>query len=591
MLSGDSMFPRIHSAAQRAQLETRTLALLAAGMRTALITALIGPALIAWLTAPTIGLAAAIGPAALLYLITIDRVLFVRRVARHLAAPGGASARPWLDAFTWRTGLSALVVALWGYPVVTSGDDTLVFMILALATIVSASSMAQFCCWPPAMWASFTPILLGLGLQLLVFSGSHGVFGVAFTALLWLTLGMAGLRFARTLHNDMSTRLLNEQLLHELDVKRLQAEAANAAKSRFFAAASHDLRQPLQAMNLYMSVLQGGEGGRSDPTALARLDECLSALDRLLGVVLDLSRLDSGQIIPQPRPVALQPLLDRLAATYEAAARHKGLQMRVHPTTAWAVSDPALLERVLANLLTNAIRYTARGGVLLGVRGTDQGLCLFVADTGIGIAAEAHESIFEEFVQLNNPARDPDKGHGLGLPTVRRIADLLGHPMELRSQPGRGSVFALRLPPAPPGSESAAPEPPAPAAAPLQGRVLVVEDNSLVRDALVQLLTGWGLAVQTASDGDTACATLAQASNAFDVVLSDWRLPGTRDGLGVLREALARQHGLKLAAILTGEDVQLLGSAGKEFPVLRKPLRPLRLRTLLARYLRESKGP
>ncbi len=556
MLSGDSMFPRIHSAAQRAQLETRTLALLAAGMRTALITALIGPALIAWLTAPTIGLAAAIGPAALLYLITIDRVLFVRRVARHLAAPGGASARPWLDAFTWRTGLSALVVALWGYPVVTSGDDTLVFMILALATIVSASSMAQFCCWPPAMWASFTPILLGLGLQLLVFSGSHGVFGVAFTALLWLTLGMAGLRFARTLHNDMSTRLLNEQLLHELDVKRLQAEAANAAKSRFFAAASHDLRQPLQAMNLYMSVLQGGEGGRSDPTALARLDECLSALDRLLGVVLDLSRLDSGQIIPQPRPVALQPLLDRLAATYEAAARHKGLQMRVHPTTAWAVSDPALLERVLANLLTNAIRYTARGGVL-----------------------------------LNNPARDPDKGHGLGLPTVRRIADLLGHPMELRSQPGRGSVFALRLPPAPPGSESAAPEPPAPAAAPLQGRVLVVEDNSLVRDALVQLLTGWGLAVQTASDGDTACATLAQASNAFDVVLSDWRLPGTRDGLGVLREARARQHGLKLAAILTGEDVQLLGSVGKEFPILRKPLRPLRLRTLLARYLRESKGP
>lgn len=580
MLSGEGLFPRISDPAQRAQLETRTLALVAGGMRTALITALIGPALIAWLTAPTIGRLAALGPAVLLYLITVDRMLFVRRVARHLAQPRGP-ARPWLQAFTWRTGLSACVVALWGYPVVTSGNDTLVFMILALATIVSASSMAQFCCWPPAMWASFTPILLGLGLQLLLFGGPQAAFGVVFTALLWLTLGMAGLRFARTLHNDMSTRLLNEQLLHELDVKRLQAEAANAAKSRFFAAASHDLRQPLQAMHLYLSVLQGG---RHDPQTVARLEECLSSLDRLLDVVLDLSRLDSGQVLPRPRPFAVQPLLERLAGTYEASARQKGLQLRVRPTAAWAFSDPALLERVLANLLTNAIRYTERGGVLLGVRRAANGLRLEVVDTGMGIPKEARESIFEEFVQLGNPERDPSKGYGLGLSTVRRIAALLDHAIELRSRVGRGSVFSLCLPAALPGSPSPEAERSPAAAALLHGRVLVVDDNLLVRDALAQMLTGWGLRVDTAGDAEQAIATLSQSR--FDVVLCDWRLPGPQDGLAVLRKARTCQSGLKFAAILTGEDVQLLHAAEPEFPVLRKPLRPLRLRALLARHLR-----
>lgn len=454
-----------------------------------------------------------------------------------------------------------------------------------------AGSIGAHAHHPRVMWIFLPTLIAPFAVRaLLEADGSTRFLGAGMLLLLAYLL-YYGKQHARTLQRMIALRHENSALVDELQSQALALREANAAKSRFFAAASHDLRQPLQAMNLYMSVLQGGQEGRSDPATLARLDECLSALDRLLGVVLDLTRLDSGQVTPQPRPFAVQPLLERLAGTYEAAARHKGLQMRVHPTSAWAVSDPALLERVLANLLTNAIRYTERGGVLMGVRRSEQSLCLFVADTGIGIAAEAHESIFEEFVQLNNPARDPDKGHGLGLPTVRRIADLLGHPVELRSQPGRGSVFALRLPPASRGSESTTPEPPAAATAPLQGRVLVVEDNALVRDALVQLLTGWGLTVQAASDGDAACAALTQASDAFDVVLSDWRLPGTRDGLAVLREARACQHGLKLAAILTGEDVQLLRSAGKEFPVLRKPLRPLRLRTLLARYLRESKLP
>ena len=579
LLTADSMFAQVTDPGQRQQLEMRALTLLVAGMRTTLITAMIGPALIAWLSAPYIGWPLALGPALVLYGISVERFIVVRRASRALDLHT-PEVRPWLRAFTWRTGLSAMVVATWGYPIVGTGNNTLIFMILALATIVSASSMAQFCCWPPAMWASFTPILLGLGLQLLVFGGGEQVFGAVFACLLWITLVMAGLRFARTLHNDMTTRLLNETLMRELDEKREQAEAANAAKSRFFAAASHDLRQPLQAMGLYLSVLNSG---RNDPTTLKRLNECMTSLDGLLEVVMDLSRLDSGQVTPHPRAFALQPLLTRLAWMYEGSARLKGLQLRVHPTAAWVFADATLLERVLSNLLANAIRYTARGGVLLAARRCAAGVRVCVIDTGIGIPHHAHETIFEEFVQLNNPERDPTRGSGLGLSTVRRVARLLGHPLMLRSEVGRGTTFAIDLPGTPPQREALAERSAPSGPAVMSGSVLLVEDNAAVRDALLQLLTMWGLTTHAVRTGEDALAVLA--TETFDVVLSDWRLPGDADGLAVLREARARLPRLRLGLLITGEDTEMLPKAGQEFLVLRKPVRALRLRALLQAHL------
>ena len=580
MLTADSMFAQVTDPGQRQQLELRALTLLVAGMRTTLITAMIGPALIAWLSAPYIGLIPALVPAAVLYCISVERFIVVRRASRQVERKT-VDTRSWLRAFTWRTGLSAFVVASWGYPIVGTGNNTLIFMILALATIVSASSMAQFCCWPPAMWASFTPILLGLGLQLFIFGGGDQLFGAVFTCLLWVTLVMAGLRFARTLHNDMTTRLLNENLMRELDEKRAQAEAANEAKSRFFAAASHDLRQPLQAMGLYLSVL---EGGRNDPATLARLNECMTSLDSLLEVVMDLSRLESGQITPHPRGFALQPLLSRLAWMYEGSARQKGLQLRVHPTSAWALSDATLLERVLSNLIANAIRYTTHGGVLLGVRPCKAGVRICVIDTGIGIPESAHQSIFEEFVQLNNPERDPTRGSGLGLSTVRRVTALLGHPLSLTSRVRRGTTFTIDLPRATPEAGASRLEASSAAPAQLSGKVLLVEDNAAVRDALLILLAKWGLSATAVRTGEDASA--AMESGSFDVVLSDWRLPGERDGLEVLHEARERLPHLRLGLLITGEDVQMLPNAGHEFLVLRKPLRPLRLRALLQAHLR-----
>ena len=350
---------------------------------------------------------------------------------------------------------------------------------------------------------------------------------------------------------------------------------------RFFAAASHDLRQPLQALSLYQGVLSKGD---LNPALVARMGECIEALDRLLAGVLDISRLDSGEVVPKPMPLHLPALMLRVASMHEPAMREKGLRLRLHAQDVWVISDPLLLERILSNLLSNATRYTESGGVLFAARHRKGQISIQVFDTGIGIESEAFESIFSEFTQLNNPARDPARGTGVGLATVQRMVRLLDHKLALKSIPGRGSCFQLTIPmtsaPAPVAHPVTSEEPDA-IGNPLAGRrLLVVEDNALVADALSAMLKAWSLDVTMAGDAHSAMEALKDTN--FDGVISDWRLPGTEDGLAVLRFAKARHPSLRLAALLTGDNVEGLGD---EFPVITKPVRALRLRALLSAHM------
>lgn len=597
MLTADGMTPPGLDDDKRLQLERRMLDLLIGGVRQVLLTSIIiGPLLTTWLIWPQVGPLKSLVLLALLLALGAERVLLLRRIARERAMRDD-NPRRWATAIGWRVLLGGIVILVGFYFVVESGDRILISQMLALLTILAAGGAALFSSWPPVMWAVISVLLPGMAVQLFMLGDPERMVEGVFCIVLWLVLVSACLRSARALHSEALTRLQNEDLLRALHERNAQVEEANAAKSRFFAAANHDLRQPLQAMSLYLGVLQptrsqAANADDQQAATLARLRQCMAALDGLVVSLLDFSRLEAGQVKPEPRAVPLQPLLDRLAGMYEAVARQKDLQLRVRPTAAWARTDPVLLERALANLLANAIRYTHSGGVLLGVRRRGGALCVCVVDTGIGIPEHARDAIYEEFVQLNNPVRDAVQGHGLGLSTVRRIAMLLEHPLDLRSREGRGSIFTLHMPEADPshalGAMPAAPEP----STRLQGHVLVVEDNALVRDALVQQLTGWGLVVQAAHDGEQAMAAIAAAAagnahgGAFDIVLSDWRLPGPVDGLAVLRQAHAHLPELRLGLLITGEDEALLSQLSPEFPVLRKPLRPLRLRTLLTRHLR-----
>ncbi|MBI3348138.1 MAG: hybrid sensor histidine kinase/response regulator [Burkholderiales bacterium] len=370
--------------------------------------------------------------------------------------------------------------------------------------------------------------------------------------------------------------------LDEMSHARDAAEAAGQAKARFLAAASHDLRQPAHALGLYLAALRQ-QPLAGEPAELAeRMARSLAALDSLFNSLLDVSRIDAGAVVPRPAPTALAPLLQRLADEAAPQAEARGLRLALRlgrgAEAALVRTDALLLERILRNLLGNALRYTVHGGVLLALRRRGPAWRIEVWDTGIGIAAEHRERVFEEFFQVGNAERDRNSGLGLGLAIVQRLATLLGLPLALHSRPGHGTVFGLALPALQAPPPFATPAAPAAAAVPLVGlRIGVLEDDADVRDALTRLLRGWGCEVQAAGLAEAGFAAGTQA------LVVDQRLPGGRSGIEAVQRLRATLGAALPALVVTGESdpavLRELAAAG--LPTLAKPVPAERLREWL----------
>ncbi len=365
----------------------------------------------------------------------------------------------------------------------------------------------------------------------------------------------------------------------ELEGAKAEAERANRAKSRFLAAVSHDLAQPLNAAHLFTHALAQQLEHTPQRESVANIDGALGSAEGLLAGLLDISRLDAGGMAPQVQAVCLDEVLQPLAAEFGVLARQKQLELHYLPCRAWVRSDPQLLRRVLQNFLANAVRYTASGRIVLGCRRHRDTISVQVWDTGPGIAEANQRLIFEEFRRLDRGGQ----GLGLGLAIAERISRLLGHPIELRSRPGAGAMFALELPSTTPRPRSppraSQPAPPAPRA-----RVLVVDNDLEVLRAMQALLSGWQCEVLAARDVEEAA--LAIAAGAPDLLLLDFHLDGGRTGLE-LREQLLAQLPPRPCVIITadhGEDVrQAVLEAGCQ--LLYKPLKPLALKSVMARVL------
>jgi signal transduction histidine kinase len=367
------------------------------------------------------------------------------------------------------------------------------------------------------------------------------------------------------------------------------AELANAIRSRFLAAASHDLRQPLHALGLFVERLAAAPHA-PDPVLVTRIAESTRALTVMFDALLDLSRLEAGVVEPELSSFDLEPLLERLAAEFEALARAKDLALRVELAPARVESDPLLLGRILQNLLANAVRYTREGQVTLRSRQQGAQLWIEVEDTGPGIPAQARTEIFREFVRLA-PAGG-ERGLGLGLSIVERTARLLGHPLELDSQPGRGSRFRISVP--------LARQPAAAAvvsrervADTLAGRVVVViDDDPAVLEASHGLLESWGCEPVLADGLDAARESLRLRGRPPEAVVADYRLRGDETGVQAVR-ALRREWGEALPVVLvSGESdpVRLRPLRESGLPWLRKPLQPAKLRAVLQELLRAAGG-
>jgi len=353
-------------------------------------------------------------------------------------------------------------------------------------------------------------------------------------------------------------RVENEKLAAELQLKLADIERLSGEKTRLFAAANHDLRQPLHALSLFAATLAGA---LKDPTTreqLTHMQRAITSLETSFNLMLDISRLDSGISEPTQEPLALAPVFRALNERFADDARAKGLSMRFAPTDAWVVGDQVMLDRLLGNLIQNAIKYTETGSVWIGARRRAQGSAWLVEvrDSGIGIAPDLQSRIFEEFFQVNNAGRDRGRGLGLGLSIVQRLARTLGYTLTLRSAPGRGSTFSLRMPAGLPATAATAPSitRPPEQLPPLNARVLVLDDEQPVRAGMEALLRQWGCNVVTVADQEALDRELAAVSSQapFDLLIADMRLPGPLDGLQIARDVLARKV-VRRALLQTGE--------------------------------------
>ncbi|KAA0580702.1 ATP-binding protein [Azospirillum sp. Sh1] len=386
---------------------------------------------------------------------------------------------------------------------------------------------------------------------------------------------------------------------------RADAERARTAKGKFLSAASHDLRQPFQAMHLFHHLLSGR---LTDPASIElanKLEQAIIGGETLLRALLEVSALEAGLVTANPQTFPVDELLAKMLEEFGPEAEAKGLRFNVHPLDAQVTSDPVLMERLLRPIMANALRYTLKGGILLAARRRGENLRIEVWDTGVGIDPSNQTVIFEDFHQLGNPGRDRKQGLGLGLAIVRRLAQVLGHPVTVRSKPGKGSVFAVEVPLA--GNDgdrsddgSADSDDPDPAvgqsasaaASSVAGTVLVIEDDAMQLEGIGLLLQGWGYAVIPARGIDEACAGLDGGAAPPDLVLSDLRLSGPETGIDAIQAVRARCGRRVPGVIVTGDtDPDRLRSVDRSgFPLVHKPCDPAALRRLLSHSLKAGRG-
>jgi signal transduction histidine kinase/CheY-like chemotaxis protein len=387
-------------------------------------------------------------------------------------------------------------------------------------------------------------------------------------------------------------RFENLDLIDELARQKDIAEHASRTKTQFLAAASHDLRQPLQALGLFVMSVKLRARDPEMQAAVSRIERSMGALEGVLEALLDVSKLDAGVVSPRIEPFPLARVFAAVREQFAATADWNKLRFAVKDTDTWCTSDPYMLERIVANLVSNALRYTKQGSVVVGCRRAGKALRIEVWDTGPGIPADKQAEIFREFVQLDNPERSRDKGLGLGLAIVERLCRLLDHRLALRSTVGRGSVFSVTVPRAVPTAAAAAAAVPPPAGS-LAGRfVLVIDDDREVLAALEEVLELNGAHPIAVPSEAAAREMLGDLGRAPDLIVSDYRLAAGAVGIEVV-QALQRDFGPQTpGAILTGDIAPnvLKAVADAGLPLLSKPIHPEQLIAALERVLgaRES---
>ncbi len=463
-------------------------------------------------------------------------------------------------------------------------DVALVFGVVTGSAVMHASLFRAAVAFAiPAM----VPIVI-----LCLWSSSPDEMSVAIAAVVGLAFTLStGRQWERTIVESIWTRFENLDLLAELARQKDMAEAANQQKSRFLAAASHDLRQPLHALNLFLDAARATAEGPERQNIYRRVEASAANLTTLFDGLMELSRLEVGARQPLFRLTNLATMVTRLAAEFSSAAERKGLRVRVRAKPVCVETDPILCEQILRNLLSNAIRYTERGGVLLALRPRGDNVLIEIWDTGLGISEANRARIFEEFYQVGNPQRDRRLGVGLGLAIANRAAGLLGQGLQVKSREGRGSCFRFALPMVPMSEELSDPAKGMlllDAHAALVGATIAfLDDEPDVLVAVSKILHQSGCIVYAAEDAAQLAAQLRAAERTPDVIVSDFRLGAGINGVAAV-DALRAEFGAATPALLiTGDDAlgHSIPNDDSTLQILHKPVPAALLRQRIAGLL------
>jgi signal transduction histidine kinase len=529
----------------------------------------------------------------LAYMLTLSLLftattLFFRRQYRKATKPLGLKLPPPLGGIT--VGLGWGITSFW--PGVMSDPSAMIFTTIVAMGVV-ASSIGFIAPHIRAFYLLVVFTILPFIYNHLTSKGeSHITLGVMLMLFLILVL-ISGHNMKRAVVNAIKLRFENINLVEELTVKNLQAEQArelaehaNQSKSKFLAAASHDLRQPLHALGLFVDVLDSRIRFPEVRTIVDNIKVSIEALASLFNALLDISKLDAGVLEPKLTDVAIQPLFQRLLADFQAKAQDKGIDLRIHNCRYIVHTDPAMLERILLNLVSNAIRYTNQGCVLLGCRHRGKHLRIEIYDTGLGIPANQIEKIFEEFYQIENPERDRRKGLGLGLAIVKRLCLLLSYPIELSSIYGKGTCFRVTLPRVVTHTfitqhDNAYTTDIATA------RVLLIDDEIMIRHGMRDLLQQWGCQVIDAESIQHAITLMSIHEFLPNIILTDYRLREDQTGIEAVSLIRKSLNQTIPAILITGDTApdRLREAKASGLQLLHKPVSPAKLRALLSYML------
>lgn len=516
-------------------------------------------------------------------------------------AGGSGKVLPWLGALVGASALVALHVAVsrraaaaraplrlpamlllataWGAAALWLAPSGLAPAVVLAATLV-AVAVAGACAHAADRLAMYGWLALVLGPLTVVLLRDEAVASKALGALVATLLAAAAFLASRQnalLLAARRTRLANDALVNELRQQVFLVERANREKSRFLAAASHDLRQPMHAMGLFAAALEKSLSRTPLQHTVTNMMRAVDALEQSFSAMLDISKLDAGVIEPNLQSFPIRDLFRRLHMQCAGQAEELGLGLRFKPGGKLVTSDPQLLERVLGNLIHNAIRYTRQGGVVVVARTRRLHTSIEVWDSGIGIAEDELPKVFDEFYQVDNSARDRARGLGMGLAIVKRLVLLMGHELEVKSSPGRGTVFRILLEPTEMAEMDnvvlSADTVPSPIDA--NQTVLLIDDEESIRIGMRELLQTWGYEVLLAASIGEACTEVRRHAGVIDLVISDLRLANHEDGIDAIGR-VRRVYGAPLPAVLitgdtSAEEVKRAHESGHR--VLFKPVR------------------